>query len=121
MNRGVGFFIALDIATYVFYEGCLSWKIIGEDKHIRETGANEKVPLRHITRRMLAVLVPHKTLNDGFFMIKLDRICELESISGISVLDMFDDDPLFSEYGDLKGLARNRQFERMMKSRQKTK
>jgi hypothetical protein len=122
MNCIFAFFITQDIATYIFYERHLSWKIIKYGKWIREIGANAKTPMKPITRQMLAVLIPYKTLkNDGFFAMKLERICKLELISRTSILDMFDDDPLFSEFSDLKGLARNKQFEQVQRNEQKTK
>ena len=54
---------------------------------------------------------PIKVIQDDWFMQHYDRICELEAISHKSVLDMYDHDPLFAKFSDLKGLAKNMAWE----------
>lgn len=54
---------------------------------------------------------PIKVIPDDWFMQHYDRICELEAISHKSVLDMYDHDPLFARFSDLKGLAKNLAWE----------
>lgn len=62
-------------------------------------------------RKIKASIKPIKIIPDPWFMQHYNRICELEAISHKSVLDMYDHDPLFSKFPDLKGLARNLAWE----------
>lgn len=61
---------------------------------------------------------PIKVIHDDWFMKHYDRICELEAISGRSVLDMYDHEAIFQRFSDLKMLARNLAWEQQQ-ARQK--
>jgi hypothetical protein len=56
-------------------------------------------------------VVLKKLLADDYYnSVKID-IRKVEAIVGLSILDIFEDNPVFVKFPKLKGLARSRSFE----------
>jgi len=89
------------------------WLLLGG---ARRGGARED-PFRDKTRggagKKLSVAVLKKLLADNYYNSVADDIAKVEAIVGMSILDIFDDHPVFAKFRRLKTLARNREFEIM--------
>ena len=75
-------------------------------RDIRKELAGQNVT--KITKAMLK-----KLLADNYYNNAAKDIQKLEAIIGRSILDIFDDNPVFSQFTHLRTLARNREFEIM--------
>lgn len=61
-------------------------------------------------------------IGDEYFDKNIKDIAKLEKQVGRSVFDLWDTDPIFSKFPNLRGLARNKEFEKMWaKKKQKVK
>ncbi len=68
--------------------------------------------VKHSLNKPFPRTSPIKMCNgDPYFMKNIKRICALETLSNRSVLDMYDTDPLFGRFPELKGFARNLTWE----------
>ncbi|MDR3208433.1 MAG: hypothetical protein LBT45_01130 [Rickettsiales bacterium] len=65
-------------------------------------------PARRVDDAVLRELLGDKYYNS----VKTD-ISKVEKIIGMSIMDVFDDNPVFARFSHLRGLARNREFEVM--------
>ncbi|MDR2268970.1 MAG: hypothetical protein LBD94_02190 [Rickettsiales bacterium] len=57
--------------------------------------------------------VLRELVGDSYYNMARKDIHKVESIVHQSIFDIFDDNPVFSKFPHLRGLARNREFEKM--------
>jgi hypothetical protein len=52
-------------------------------------------------------------IGDEFFEQNRNAVAQIEKITGRSVMELWDTDPIFNRFPTLRGLARNAEFEKM--------